>query len=214
MVKKLLLGFSLFTAFIFPPSTPTYAETKIGTPLEVEYILKSFGYAIKVDGKIDNRTTKAIRHFQKVSGLYVDGIVGKNTWQALSNPATATQPAVRVNPPPAGLNGLPFAPAGLDECGQAQFYRQQFGLPERFDAIAWRESMCRNDVVSRTGCCYGTYQHFMSSHLRSPGYQDGLAGCQVDETSDIFGNNPLAQQKQACITKIIYDVSGFSPWAL
>jgi peptidoglycan hydrolase-like protein with peptidoglycan-binding domain len=41
------------------------------------------GYSLTPDGSFGNQTDAAVRDLQKVYGLAVDGIVGKNTWKAL-----------------------------------------------------------------------------------------------------------------------------------
>jgi hypothetical protein len=38
--------------------------------------------------------------------------------------------------------------------------------------------------------------------------------CLVDAIADVFGSDPLAKQKQACVTKQIFDVVGYSAWAV
>jgi carboxyl-terminal processing protease len=50
-----------------------------------EKILKANGYNVDTpDTKLDNKTYTAVRKFQKVSHLKVDGIVGVNTQTALN----------------------------------------------------------------------------------------------------------------------------------
>ena len=46
----------------------------------------SYLYPItKLDGDFGPETERAVRTFQSENGLVVDGIVGRNTWQALLN---------------------------------------------------------------------------------------------------------------------------------
>lgn len=55
------------------------------TPYDVQQALKNAGfYAGSVDGKPGPLTRAAIREFQRVQGLKMDGIVGKRTWEKLS----------------------------------------------------------------------------------------------------------------------------------
>ena len=72
---------------------------------QVQYVLRSYGYSIKVDGIFGAQTERAVKHFQKVNGLIVDGIVGNQTLTAmnltLGSPASTTTPAVRTSPPSA-----------------------------------------------------------------------------------------------------------------
>jgi hypothetical protein len=149
---------------------------------------------------------------------------GRGTTSMLDEAATAYQPAVRLDPPPQLTElGLPVAPPGLDNCEEMLFYMRQAGLPERFgdygrhqqwvasDGIGWGESKCNNSAAN--SCCLGYWQNYLASHLRSPGYRDRIINeCQVTSKYDIWGEDPLQKQKQACVTKVVYDVSGISPW--
>jgi peptidoglycan hydrolase-like protein with peptidoglycan-binding domain len=195
-------------------------------------ILSSHGYSLSVDGNYGPQTQRAVRHWQKSNGLYVDGVPGPVTMQSLRNsitgPADVSQTAKRLNPPRAvGLNGLDFAPPGLDACAEMVWYMREAGLPERFgdagrhsnwvrsDGFGWRESKCNNSVVSRTGCCVGYWQNYISSHLsKASRYRERIINeCGVQGRDDILGDSGLAKQKQACVTKVVFDISGLSPWS-
>ena len=55
---------------------------------EMQRILERLGYdlgACGVDGDFGRMTEKAVKAFQKDHGLVVDGVVGLNTWKALTN---------------------------------------------------------------------------------------------------------------------------------
>lgn len=163
--------------------------------LMVQFTLISHGYVLAADAIYGPQTARAVAHFQRSSGLVVDGIVGNQTWGVLV-------PAARLSPP---------TPTFASDCAEMSWYRQQAGLPEVFDTIGYRESRCRNDV--RTWCCYGWYQNYVASHLRSPGYAAGLRECGIDEVSDVYGLSDSQKRKQACMTAVLYRVSGLSPWA-
>lgn len=52
---------------------------------DIQIALKNAGfYTGDIDGKIGAKTRNAIMEFQKQNDLKVDGIVGKSTWEALS----------------------------------------------------------------------------------------------------------------------------------
>lgn len=180
------------------------------TTQEVQMILSHHGYSLSIDGVYGRQTIKAVKHWQKVNGLFVDGVVGPVTLsslrQSIDGPADGPLvPAKRLNPP---------VPQFSDPCEEMSFYRQQAGLPERFDAIGFRESRCNNTVTSRTGCCFGYWQNYLSSHLRASYRERIVNECGVTQVSDIRGDSPQQKQRQACVTKVVYDISGFSPWAL
>lgn len=51
---------------------------------EVQTLLMRAGYAVKVDGDFGPATKTAVQEFQKANKLEVDGLVGPETWQALT----------------------------------------------------------------------------------------------------------------------------------
>lgn len=52
---------------------------------EIQEALKAAGfYQGAIDGKLGPQTREAIRSFQQVHGLKVDGVVGRQTWEKLS----------------------------------------------------------------------------------------------------------------------------------
>lgn len=134
--------------------------------------------------------------------------------------AVATEPAVRMNPPtttttipaPTGLYGQPFAPEGLSNCDEMNFYRVQWGLPERFSALGWRESNCRNEDGVKTYCCYGYWQLYTSLHLKDHRLRPKMEACGVYSSNDLNSDIPLEKQKQACAAKALFDVVGYSAW--
>ena len=50
---------------------------------EIQQILKDRAYIIVVDREFGSGTEKTVKAFQKDNGLYADGIVGPQTWDAL-----------------------------------------------------------------------------------------------------------------------------------
>lgn len=46
--------------------------------------LNDAGYSLAVDGDFGNKTLEAVKDYQKVNGLVVDGIVGAKTWEKLN----------------------------------------------------------------------------------------------------------------------------------
>lgn len=49
--------------------------------------LRKHGYSLPVTGYFGSQTDGAVRDFQRKNGLYVDGIVGRNTWRTLTGGA-------------------------------------------------------------------------------------------------------------------------------
>lgn len=142
---------------------------------------------------------------------------------AISAPATGPyEPAVRLNPPPppttvapvpTGLWGQPFAPPGLSACDNAEFYRVQWSLPERFRQITWREANCRNEDGVRTSCCHSRYQLWVALHMKDHRIAPRYAACGVSTFHDINSDTELDKQRAACAAKALFDVVGYSAWS-
>ena len=131
--------------------------------------------------------------------------------------ATATAPAVRLDPPAPVAEEVapppPAAPAGLDDCAEMSWYRQRAGLPARFDQLGWRESNCRNEDGVRTSCCYGWWQLNVGLHLRDHRLAGRYHDCGVWSAADVNSDTPGDKLRQACATRALFDVVGYSAWA-
>ena len=55
---------------------------------ELQRILRSLGYTLKIDGKFGPLTAQCVKSFQGTAGLTRDGIVGSKTWAALAAAAS------------------------------------------------------------------------------------------------------------------------------
>jgi hypothetical protein len=198
------------------------AQVNVGVR-EIQELLVANGYVLVVDGVLGPQTQKAIRHAQRANGIKETGTptqaLKKVLLAGIQSAGSASTSAVRVAPPSnsavssTGILGLPFASPSLSGCEEMSFYRQQFGLPEVFDWLGQRESGCRNEASVRTWCCYGYWQNFIYSHLRSPGYAKTIREtCQVNSADDIDSSSPIEKQRSACVTAVLYAVSGLAPW--
>lgn len=61
---------------------------------ELQHMLMEHGYSLPkfgADGDFGNETLKAVKAFQKSHGLKEDGIVGRNTWAALTSEPVSTK---------------------------------------------------------------------------------------------------------------------------
>lgn len=133
--------------------------------------------------------------------------------------ATATAQAVRMQTvfdmPPIVVSDLePSGPVGLTGCDEMNWYRVNAGLPERFSALGWRESNCRNEDGVRTWCCHGYWQLYISLWIQDHRLSPRLAACGVDSADDVNSDTHEDKLRQACAAKAAYDVSKFQPWAM
>jgi len=65
------------------PARPSTVSAQPSTR-DIQRVLRNAGFDPgPIDGKLGSRTRQAIREFQSVNGLQVDGIVGRRTWAKL-----------------------------------------------------------------------------------------------------------------------------------
>ena len=169
---------------------------------QVQYVLRSFGYTVAIDGDFGSQTEKAVKHFQKVNNILADGVVGPVTQNAmgleLGAPVTVTQPARRVTPPPPHVD-----PAPADQGSVEQIIRDVWSddAEDRAVAIAFRES--RFVPTAANSCCYGIFQiHFRAHHA-------WLADYGVNQPSDLFD-----PRTNATVALALYQQAGWTPWNL
>lgn len=81
-----------------PPADPTYIRLAYGTTgpkvTELQGLLGGLGYySGPKDGRYGYSTYLAVRSFQRINKLKVDGVVGKITWAKVHDPAALPKPA-------------------------------------------------------------------------------------------------------------------------
>lgn len=136
-------------------------------------------------------------------------------------PAVATAQAERLDPPTTLETTTTAAPvivvgppAGLSNCDEMHWFRVHAGLPDRFDAIGYRESNCRNEDGVHTFCCHGFWQLYISLWIKDSRLGPKIRACGVSSYLDVNSDTYEDKLRQACSAKAAYDVSGYTPWAL
>ena len=163
--------------------------------VKIQYVLISHGYASLVGpmGYFGPKTEKAVRHWQKINGLTVDGIVGPDTLASLGlDGATATAPATRLNPP---------APQPCDvPCIIRDVWPDD--LEDHAIDIAWRESNWQPGV--RNACCFGLFQLYWNVHK---GWMGDFGVTSSSQLFDARTNAEMAYQ-------MYLRAGGWGPWRL
>jgi hypothetical protein len=154
--------------------------------MALQQALAARGYVVAQDGQYGPQTARAVRHWQKVNGLVVDGIVGPVT-------AATLHPAQRVDPPPP-----PPSPVSPEDVIRAVWPDD---VEEHALAIAWRES--RWTPTARNACCYGLFQINYGAH------RAWLAAFGVTSPADL-----LDAMTNARVALALYQSAGWGPWAL
>lgn len=175
--------------------TRPQAVTTIPVPASVDVTLQAlarlhqYGYTINTPARAD----RAIRHWQTVNGLTVDGIVGPQTIASLglsSGAATASVPAVRQTPP---------VPAADPEGIIREVWPDE--LEDRAIQIAHRES--RLDPTARNACCLGLFQIYYRVH------RAWLADLGINGPDDL-----LDARANTTAAYALYQRNGWAPWSL
>lgn len=97
--------------------------------IELQQALKAFGFNVgPIDGVFGSGTVQAVISFQKFQGLKADGVVGPDTWKALTS-----------TPKPAAPQ-----PSSVSLLETYKFYR---GLPHQDQAIAWLEGQISKQAL-------------------------------------------------------------------
>lgn len=97
LVILFLLGITVANSISTATALSRYGST--GTEVtQIQTRLKNWGYYTgSVDGIYGSQTTTAVRYFQSKNGLYVDGIAGTRTLQALGINSNAEASSSRAN---------------------------------------------------------------------------------------------------------------------
>ena len=105
-------------------------EGSTGTKVkELQEALKAKGFNPgPIDGVFGSGTVQAVIAFQKFQGLKADGVVGSETWKALTSTPTPTAPQ----------------PSSVSLLETYKFYR---GLPHQDQAIAWLEGQISKQAL-------------------------------------------------------------------
>lgn len=181
------------------PAAQLQVDPNVQRSLRVLDRLHSYGYTWTTDAG----AAKAIRHWQKVNGLTVDGVVGPETLHSLGLDApAATVPARRVNPPKAAVPVPQATPPTAADGDVEAVIRDVWpdDLEEHALAIARRES---NLVpTAHNSCCLGLFQIYFAQHRAM------LAGLGIGSAGELLDPRTNARAALA-----LYELAGWGPWA-
>lgn len=114
---------------------------------ELQTLLKNNGYNLDVDGSFGPKTQAAVKAYQKANGLDVDGIVGTNTWGALtktnSSANTSTSTPTASTPK---FEYADYAPSDAVSQAQAMLNQHLAQKPGEYQS-AWQAQL--NDAIGK-----------------------------------------------------------------
>ena len=134
----------------------TYNQLSYGSKgsevTELQKLLNQNGYSLDEDGSFGEKTQAAVKDYQQKNNLSVDGIVGTNTWGALTNAstgATATQPAATTQAATTTNSGFQYGEYQESDAvkqAQAMLNQQLSQKPGEYQS-AWQTQL--NDTINK-----------------------------------------------------------------
>lgn len=161
--------------------------------------LHQYGYTINTQA----RAERAIRHWQSVNGLTVDGVVGPETLASLHLDPLPPAVAGSTAEGPDQRRGSDPAPAGDIETLIRDMWPDE--LEDRAVQIAMRESRLQPAVINRNGNATGLFQIMWTVHRGWLCPQLGI--CQQSDLQDATLNTKAA-------IALYNRAGGFGPWSL
>jgi len=138
-----------------PSEVPTlYPWDQGGKVVELQELLRAHGFEVRLNGDFDRFTEAAVKAYQHQQGLRIDGVVGMQTWTALTS---SVQP---------GTRSLKYGYWGADVCemqGLLLVHGHQVSRTRMYDAeteAAVREFQQRSRL-RETGIVDGTTWTFL-----------------------------------------------------
>ena len=118
--------------------------------VELQKLLTKAGFRLQADGIFGSKTDAAVRRFQRSRVLYIDGIVGKNTWAALLG-SPRTSPPVVFPSYPSTVRGLTKFKRRVREIALKEWQFFNRGTKKEYENVAyqrvgdyWKQGLGRN----------------------------------------------------------------------
>ena len=113
---------------------------------ELQKLLNKNGYKLSEDGIFGTNTQAAVKDYQQKNNLAVDGIVGNNTWGALSKASTSTTANQNTTTASTGYQYSPYQESDVVKQAQAMIQQQLPQKPGEYQS-QWQPQI--NDIVGQ-----------------------------------------------------------------
>ena len=115
---------------------------------ELQKLLNNNGYNLSVDGDFGSKTQAAVKDYQQKNGLDVDGIVGTNTWGALTKAQTPAQTTTAAAPQQEApkFEYTPYTPSDTVAQAEALLQQQMANKPGEYQST-WEGQL--NETIAQ-----------------------------------------------------------------
>ena len=123
---------------------------------ELQKLLNMKGYKLTEDGIFGANTQKAVRDYQQKNNLSVDGVVGNNTWAALTGTGATTAPAATTaKTSGSGFQYEAYKPSDTVTQAQALLQQQMAQKPGEYTS-PWQAQLneAMNKILNREKFSY------------------------------------------------------------
>ena len=124
----------------------TYNQISYGSQgsdvTELQKLLNQNGYTLDTDGIFGSKTQAAVKDYQQKNNLSVDGIVGDNTWGALTKASTAT----------------PSTPTTTPTQTETKTPTFEYGAYTPSDTVAQAEALLQQQMAQKPGAYQSTWE--------------------------------------------------------
>ena len=137
---------------------------------ELQKMLNQKGYKLDEDGIFGANTQKAVRDYQQKNNLSVDGVVGNNTWSALTGTGAANTPSA-TTATTGGFQYDAYKPSDTVTQAQALLQQQMAQKPGEYTS-PWQAQLndAMNKILNREKFSYdlngdALYQQYKDQYM-------------------------------------------------
>ena len=128
----------------------TYNQLSYGSKgsdvTELQKLLNQNGYTLDMDGNLGPKTQAAVKDYQQKNNLSVDGIVGTNTWGALTKASTGAATTQNTTTAKAGFQNSAYQESDTVKQAQALLQQQMANKPGDYTS-SWQTQL--NDILQQ-----------------------------------------------------------------
>ena len=149
---------------------------------ELQKLLNNNGYSLDVDGDFGSKTQAAVKDYQQKNNLDVDGIVGTNTWGALTKANTGTTAQSATTNQSAATANTGF----------------QYGAYQESDTVKQAQALLQQQMANKPGNYTSSWQNQLNDILQQIQNREKFSyDLNADALYNQYKNQYMLQGQQA-----------------